>query len=100
MVTLDVMFTGFATAAPNDYSRLGGATGPLEQALVIDVQILDLVADHAGSDAEVVRRRVDISLGPLEASVIRSRSKLVVSNLKLPEACASELSGICKVGGR
>ncbi|MGC1717958.1 MAG: hypothetical protein WA746_03130 [Isosphaeraceae bacterium] len=64
-MTLDVMFTALRG------SGLGclpfrAAAGPLEQALVIDVQILDLVADHAGRDAEVARRSVDVSLRPLE----------------------------------
>ncbi len=63
-MTLDVMFTALRRSGSDVYAR--AAAGPLEQALVIDVQIADLVADHAGGDAELARRGVDVSLRPLE----------------------------------
>src|SRR5271157_5020529 len=64
-MTLDVMFIALRGSGLG-CSRLRAAAVPLEQALVIDAQILDLVADHAGRDAEVARRGVDVSLRPLE----------------------------------
>src|SRR5208337_5586116 len=65
LIKFDVMFTALRGDGPGCL-LLRAAPAPLEQALVIDIQILDLVTDHAGRDAEVARRGVDVSLRPLE----------------------------------